>query len=65
MNHGIHRIHGKKGCGSVGVRDCGNEGVKVLLEGDVERVGIGPWTAKCAAEFLTGLTRLTGLGNGY
>ena len=23
-----------------------------LLEGDVERVGIGPWTAKSAAEFL-------------
>ena len=39
--------------------------LKELLEGDVERVGIGPWTAKSAAEFLTGLTRLTGLGNGY
>ena len=33
LNHGIHRIHGKKGCGSVGVRDCGNEGVKVLWVG--------------------------------
>ena len=33
--------------------------LKELLEGDVERVGIGPWTAKSAAEALTGLTRLT------
>ena len=39
--------------------------LKELLEGDVERVGIGPWTAKSAAEVLTGLTRLTGLRNGY
>ena len=27
-------------------------GVRELLEGDVERVGIGPWTAKSAAEVL-------------
>ena len=33
LNHGIHRIHGKKGCGSEGVRECGNEGVKVLWVG--------------------------------
>ena len=26
LNHGIHRIHGKKGCGSEGVMECGNEG---------------------------------------
>ena len=26
--------------------------LKELLEGDVERVGIGPWTAKSAAEVL-------------
>ena len=26
--------------------------MKELLEGDVERVGIGPWTAKSAAEFV-------------
>ena len=24
LNHGIHRIHGKKGCGSVGVREWGS-----------------------------------------
>ena len=26
--------------------------LKMLLKGNVEKVGIGPWTAKSAAEFL-------------